>query len=361
MEEKKFKIVAKKDRKFFSWLIDFVLSILIGTLLYFALGLPIAKSNFNYDQKNEAVTTLRKEMNSLVEEAKLIEYNDSKEEKTLNEYTKSYFEAKNNNVDNFAYYYLEYRNNLFDNHYDVSWFNQNILGLPANLSETNTSKCFDFAKNDKGEKDLSLVGVIKESDNFKKYLEEFYKGNIIDQTAKAYENLSDWFLKTLNSARADLATSKTYSEKLENYKILQKELSSMYSYPSIISYVVALLITYLIFPLIEKNNRTLGMIIAKLSLESEGNEKDSKLNVLLRGILNFVIHFGFYSILASFSIGFLFASSMPFMNIFIGSINALTFLLFSLIVLLINVIFIFFSKKESSLVDTLSKTYISRK
>lgn len=361
MEERNLKIVAKKDRKFFSWLIDFALSILIGALLYFALGLPITKSNFNYDQKNETVATLRKEMNFLVEEAKLIEYNDNKEEKTLNEYTKSYFEAKNNNVDNFAYYFLEYRNNLFDNHYDVSWFNQNILGLPANLSETNTSKCFDFAKNDKGEKDLSLVGVIKESDNFKKYLEEFYKGNIIDQTTKAYGNLSDWFLKTLNSAREDFATSKTYSEKLEKYKSLQKELSSMYSYPSIISYVIALLITYLIFPLIEKNNRTLGMIITKLSLESEGNEKPSKLNVLLRGILNFVMHFGFYSILASFSIGFLFASSMPFMNIFIGSINALTFLLFSLIVLFINVIFIFFSKKESSLIDVLSKTYISRK
>lgn len=361
MEEGNLKIVAKKDRKFFSWFIDFVLSVLIGTLLYFVLGLPIAKSNFNYDEKTETVTTLRKEMNSLVEEAKLIEYNDNKEEKSLNEYTKSYFDAKNNNVDNFAYYFLEYRNDLFDDHYDVSWFNQNILGLPTNLSEINTSKCFDFAKNDKGEKDLSLVGVIKESDNFKKYLEEFYKGNYIDQTIKAHEKLSEWFLKTLNSAREDLATSKTYSGKLENYRVLQKELSSMYSYPSIISYVIALLVTYLAFPLIEKNNRTLGMIITKLSLEPEGNKKVSKLNTLLRGILNFVMHFGFYSILASFSIGFLFASSMPFMNLFIGSINSLTFLLFSLIILFINVTFIFFSKKESSLIDMLSKTFISRK
>lgn len=81
MEERNLKIVAKKDRKFFSWLIDFALSILIGALLYFALGLPITKSNFNYDQKNETVATLRKEMNFLVEEAKLIEYNDNKEEK----------------------------------------------------------------------------------------------------------------------------------------------------------------------------------------------------------------------------------------------------------------------------------------
>ena len=158
-------------------------------------------------------------MNSLVEEAKLIEYNDSKEEKTLNEYTKSYFEAKNNNVDNFAYYYLEYRNNLFDNHYDVSWFNQNILGLPANLSETNTSKCFDFAKNDKGEKDLSLVGVIKESDNFKKYLEELYiNGKTSDKKHRFQPQIIAKYRKTI-----DLLESLSTAEDLYRYHSLRYE------------------------------------------------------------------------------------------------------------------------------------------
>ena len=185
-------------------------------------------------------------------------------------------------------------------------------------------------------------------------IDEYYRNNNYKIGSDYYNEIYSLYYSGINKAMNDLIYGNTSYISLNNkHNELVNDMLNFRGNALLISYVLSVIIIYLIFPLILKEGRTIGLRVFKLvSIDINGN-KVSILNNLIRMIVSI---FSVFSLLI-IDIFLLFGTqAMYFFNInLLGFINIFVLSLISLIFNLISIAFTFINKnKHQNIEETLA-------
>lgn len=185
-------------------------------------------------------------------------------------------------------------------------------------------------------------------------IDEYYRNSNYKIGSDYYNEIYSLYYSGINKAMNDLIYGNTSYISLNNkHNELVNDMLNFRGNVLLISYVLSVIIIYLIFPLILKEGRTIGLRVFKLvSIDINGN-KVSILNNLIRMIVSI---FSVFSLLI-IDIFLLFGTqAMYFFNInLLGFINIFVLSLISLIFNLISIAFTFINKnKHQNIEETLA-------
>ena len=185
-------------------------------------------------------------------------------------------------------------------------------------------------------------------------IDEYYRNSNYKIGSDYYNEIYSLYYSGINKAMNDLIYGNTSYISLNNkHNELVNDMLNFRGNALLISYVLSVVIIYLIFPLILKEGRTIGLRVFKLvSIDINGN-KVSILNNLIRMIVSI---FSVFSLLI-IDIFLLFGTqAMYFFNInLLGFINIFVLSLISLIFNLISIAFTFINKnKHQNIEETLA-------
>ena len=185
-------------------------------------------------------------------------------------------------------------------------------------------------------------------------IDEYYRNNNYKIGSDYYNEIYSLYYSGINKAMNDLIYGNTSYISLNNkHNELVNDMLNFRGNALLISYVLSVIIIYLIFPLILKEGRTIGLRVFKLvSIDINGN-KVSILNNLIRMIVSI---FSVFSLLI-IDIFLLFGTqAMYFFNInLLRFINIFVLSLISLIFNLISIAFTFINKnKHQNIEETLA-------
>jgi uncharacterized RDD family membrane protein YckC len=363
-------IAPKKEKRFFASLIDLLFVIIFGIALFYSCSLPIAKKAMNYSALEEKSLSLRNDMKAMQTEGHIISYNENNEEVTLNDQLKEYLDMKMENTnydddgnlkDGIAYYYTAYRKTIFPDDevmHDIPWFNVNILGLPKDTTATNNSAYWQYATDLDGAKKPNVLGVFREDNKFKANLQGFLNGYMLDDNVNAYSNYKDWFLDAVSDAKEDLGKSAKYKAYYQEYVNQQVNMSWTYTYATLPVYALSLIIFFIIIPLFFKNGCTLGKLILHIGVCQTNGVKLNRFALFFRQFVQSIELLGFFFMVPIFSVGIIFAMTLPIIQLPFGIANGVTLILFSGAILLISFFMMVFSSSGRSLHDVLSQSKV---
>ena len=185
-------------------------------------------------------------------------------------------------------------------------------------------------------------------------IDEYYRNSNYKIGSDYYNEIYSLYYSGINKAMNDLIYGNTSYISLNNkHNELVNDMLNFRGNALLISYVLSVIIIYLIFPLILKEGRTIGLRVFKLvSIDINGN-KVSILNNLIRMIVSI---FSVFSLLI-IDIFLLFGTqAMYFFNInLLGFINIFVLSLISLIFNLISIAFTFINKnRHQNIEETLA-------
>lgn len=185
-------------------------------------------------------------------------------------------------------------------------------------------------------------------------IDEYYRNNNYKIGSDYYNEIYSLYYSGINKAMNDLIYGNTsYISLNDKYNELVNDMLNFRGNALLISYLLSVIIIYLIFPLILKEGRTIGLRVFKLvSIDINGN-KVSILNNLIRMIVSI---FSVFSLLI-IDIFLLFGTqAMYFFNInLLGFINIFVLSLISLIFNLISIAFTFINKnRHQNIEETLA-------
>ena len=185
-------------------------------------------------------------------------------------------------------------------------------------------------------------------------IDEYYRNNNYKIGSDYYNEIYSLYYSGINKAMNDLIYGNTSYISLNNkHNELVNDMLNFRGNALLISYVLSVIIIYLIFPLILKEGRTIGLRVFKLvTIDINGN-KVSILNNLIRMIVSI---FSVFSLLI-IDIFLLFGTqAMYFFNInLLRFINIFVLSLISLIFNLISIAFTFINKnKHQNIEETLA-------
>ena len=185
-------------------------------------------------------------------------------------------------------------------------------------------------------------------------IDEYYRNSNYKIGSDYYNEIYSLYYSGINKAMNDLIYGNTSYISLNNkHNELVNEMLNFRGNALLISYLLSVIIIYLIFPLILKEGRTIGLRVFKLvSIDINGN-KVSILNNLIRMIVSI---FSVFSLLI-IDIFLLFGTqAMYFFNInLLGFINIFVLSLISLIFNLISIAFTFINKnRHQNIEETLA-------
>lgn len=189
-------------------------------------------------------------------------------------------------------------------------------------------------------------------------IDEYYRNSNYIIGSDYYNEIYSLYYSGINKAMNDLIYGNTSYIFLNNkHNELVNDMLNFRGNALLISYVLSVIIIYLIFPLILKEGRTIGLRVFKLvSIDINGN-KVSILNNLIRMIVSI---FSVFSLLI-IDIFLLFGTqAMYFFNInLLGFINIFVLSLISLIFNLISIAFTFINKnRHQNIEETLAMIVI---
>ena len=185
-------------------------------------------------------------------------------------------------------------------------------------------------------------------------IDEYYRNSNYKIGSDYYNEIYSLYYSGINKAMNDLIYGNTSYISLNNkHNELVNDMLNFRGNALLISYVLSVIIIYLIFPLILKEGRTIGLRVFKLvSIDINGN-KVSILNNLIRMLVSI---FSVFSLLI-IDIFLLFGTqAMYFFNInLLGFINIFVLSLISLIFNLISIAFTFINKnRHQNIEETLA-------
>lgn len=220
-------------------LLDFICAILLMLILSFATT-PIVNKIFNGDE-------LKNEYYSYAIATKLYEYDE------------------NNNIQVI---------------YDVKTFDENLTYFYKNCTDNKIDEYINKKK------ESSLFHYDETTNSYVENEYDYNDSSIRVQYTNFYVEIRDYCIKNYLDA---------YLNKNENYKVVARKVS-MLNYTSTLSaFVLSLIIIYLLIPLINKDNKTIGKMFFKLILISKVNIeiKPSKLQILFRQLVLILFEFIF--------------------------------------------------------------------
>ena len=312
------KVSLRKDRRFFSSLIDFLLSLILGIILFEACFFPLFSSKDEYKNLENEANNYRISMNKIYSDSKLVMFDEDNMPLDDEQLFLTFIDnVKNKEETCLQYFYCTYLNGKDDKYKecDIYWYNTNILGLPKTDDDFNYAYYFDYQVNSLGKRLYNEVAIFNNERGFYDNLSLYLDGKIIESTQDAYQGLYNFFDKRMSNARSIIKESEEYQTYYNEYRKVQSSLSSYFSYASMISYTISLTIIYLIIPSIIKHKRTIGELICKIKTIKDNGEELSFLRNLSRNLLRMLSLFSFLFLMPLFRINFFLLLSLPIIKI----------------------------------------------
>ena len=353
------KVSLRKDRRFFSSLIDFLLSLILGIILFEACFFPLFSSMEDYKNLENEANNYRISMNKIYSDSKLVMFDEDNMPLDDEQLFLTFIDnVKNKEETCLQYFYCTYlsENNDKYKECDIYWYNTNILGLPKTDDDFNSSYSFDYQVNSFGKRLYNAVAIFNNERGFYDNLSLYLDGKIIESTQEAYQGLYNFFDKRMSNARSIIKESEEYQTYYNEYRKVQSSLSSYFSYASMISYTISLTIIYLIIPSIIKHKRTIGELICKIKTIKDNGEELSFLRNLSRNLLRMLSLFSFLFLMPLFRINFFLLLSLPIIKINNFGFNVVILLIITVVFLLTDLFMMIYQKDNKSLVGLITRT-----
>ena len=353
------KVSLRKDRRFFSSLIDFLLSLILGIILFEACFFPLFSSLDEYKNLENEANNYRISMNKIYSDSKLVMFDEDNMPLDDEQLFLTFIDnVKNKEETCLQYFYCTYLSEKNDKYKecDIYWYNTNILGLPKTDDDFNYSYYFDYQVNSLGKRLYNEVAIFNNERGFYDNLSLYLDGKIIESTQEAYQGLYNFFDKRMSNARSIIKESEEYQTYYNEYRKVQSSLSSYFSYASMISYTISLTIIYLIIPSIIKYKRTIGELICKIKTIKDNGEELSFLRNLSRNLLRMLSLFSFLCLMPLFRINFFLLLSLPIIKINNFGFNVVILLIITVVFLLTDLFMMIYQKDNKSLVGLITHT-----
>ena len=353
------KVSLRKDRRFFSSLIDFLLSLILGIILFEACFFPLFSSMEDYKNLENEANNYRISMNKIYSDSKLVMFDEDNMPLDDEQLFLTFIDnVKNKEETCLQYFYCTYlsENNDKYKECDIYWYNTNILGLPKTDDDFNYAYYFDYQVNSLGKRLYNEVAIFNNERGFYDNLSLYLDGKIIESTQEAYQGLYNFFDKRMSNARSIIKESEEYQTYYNEYRKVQSSLSSYFSYASMISYTISLTIIYLIIPSIIKHKRTIGELICKIKTIKDNGEELSFLRNLSRNLLRMLSLFSFLCLMPLFRINFFLLLSLPIIKINNFGFNVVILLIITVVFLLTDLFMMIYQKDNKSLVGLITHT-----
>ena len=355
----KSKVSLRKDRRFFSSLIDFLLSLILGIILFEACFFPLFSSTEEYKNLENEANNYRISMNKIYSDSKLVMFDEDNMPLDDEQLFLTFIDnVKNKEETCLQYFYCTYLSKKDDKYKecDIYWYNTNILGLPKTDDDFNYAYYFDYQVNSLGKRLYNEVAIFNNERGFYDNLSLYLDGKIIESTQEAYQGLYNFFDKRMSNARSIIKESEEYQTYYNEYRKVQSSLSSYFSYASMISYTISLTIIYLIIPSIIKHKRTIGELICKIKTIKDNGEELSFLRNLSRNLLRMLSLFSFLCLMPLFRINFFLLLSLPIIKINNFGFNVVILLIITVVFLLTDLFMMIYQKDNKSLVGLITHT-----
>ena len=353
------KVSLRKDRRFFSSLIDFLLSLILGIILFEACFFPLFSSKDEYKNLENEANNYRISMNKIYSDSKLVMFDEDNMPLDDEQLFLTFIDnVKNKEETCLQYFYCTYLSGKNDKYKecDIYWYNTNILGLPKTDDDFNYAYYFDYQVNSLGKRLYNEVAIFNNERGFYDNLSLYLDGKIIESTQEAYQGLYNFFDKRMSNARSIIKESEEYQTYYNEYRKVQSSLSSYFSYASMISYTISLTIIYLIIPSIIKYKRTIGELICKIKTIKDNGEELSFLRNLSRNLLRMLSLFSFLCLMPLFRINFFLLLSLPIIKINNFGFNVVILLIITVVFLLTDLFMMIYQKDNKSLVGFITRT-----
>lgn len=353
------KVSLRKDRRFFSSLIDFLLSLILGIILFEACFFPLFSSLDEYKNLENEANNYRISMNKIYSDSKLVMFDEDNMPLDDEQLFLTFIDnVKNKEETCLQYFYCTYLSEKNDKYKecDIYWYNTNILGLPKTDDDFNYAYYFDYQVNSLGKRLYNEVAIFNNERGFYDNLSLYLDGKIIESTQEAYQGLYNFFDKRMSNARSIIKESEEYQTYYNEYRKVQSSLSSYFSYASMISYTISLTIIYLIIPSIIKYKRTIGELICKIKTIKDNGEELSFLRNLSRNLLRMLSLFSFLCLMPLFRINFFLLLSLPIIKINNFGFNVVILLIITVVFLLTDLFMMIYQKDNKSLVGLITHT-----
>ena len=350
---------AKKDRRFFSSLIDILMTILLGIGLFELCFFPLFNKSEKYINLENKAYSLRLEMTDIYKESRLKLFNELNEPlDNVNLYVEFIDDIKNQNESCLEHFYLTYLKEHDEQYYskDIRWFNKEILNLPQKDEDLNYSYYFDYQLDEYGNRMYDSIGVFNNSNGFLDNLNYFLDGKIFESSTEAYSSLRNWFNNKLSEATNILTNEPYYSVKYNEYLSYQKEMSLYVSYASLLSFVTSSLIFYILIPCFTKRRQTIGEIICKIKCIKLNGEEMSIIQTIGKNIIRLLSVFSLYCLMPIFKINIVLCLTLPIFQIGSLSINMVILHLICGIFLIADLFVSIYQSSNRSIPQLITKT-----
>lgn len=350
---------AKKDRRFFSSLIDILMTILLGIGLFELCFFPLFNKSEKYINLENKAYSLRLEMTDIYKESRLKLFNELNEPlDNVNLYVEFIDDIKNQNESCLEHFYLTYLKEHDEQYYskDIRWFNKEILNLPQKDEDLNYSYYFDYQLDEFGNRMYDSIGVFNNSNGFLDNLNYFLDGKIFESSTEAYSSLRNWFNNKLSEATNILTNEPYYSVKYNEYLSYQKEMSLYVSYASLLSFVTSSLIFYILIPCFTKRRQTIGEIICKIKCIKINGEEMSIIQTIGKNVIRLLSVFSLYCLMPIFKINVVLCLTLPIFQIGSLSINMVILHLLCGIFLIADLFVSIYQSSNRSIPQLITKT-----
>lgn len=234
-------------------------------------------------------------------------------------------------------------------------YNTKILGLPLTLdgSYEGTLFVYDSSAGDP----LNAEPLF--NDSIQGGLSKYFAGNVDSYEAKkAHDDASAFFGEIYDPAFSEAVKEEKYKSLVLEYASKMWKRSYLQSAAILSSYLLSAVLVFLLIPLIQWSDLTLGKRVAKLQINDAQGGKPKWYSFLIRGLVQIISYCFLIPFVGVMSFGFG-ALEMPLLEIGSFSLNLSLFLVIGLLLSLSSLILLLVTPGKQSLHDLASLTYVN--
>lgn len=340
-----------KGKRLLAFFADATIFIVLSILIYSFAVIPITKLVTPLNEYSETIKEDYQKCQNLLIDSHLVSFSDDGREISLKEtivenlnYKLEDFayNASNEYIDYFYYFYITFNNEslTFKNEkilWDIQKINEEIYNY------TEHTDMFELVNGD-------VTRPLKFKDEVKIQLKAYLSEDINAENQLIFETYFNLVYQKITDAINYLGDSDQYIEYASAYTKNVNNLLYIYTYSSLITFTIMFVIYYLIIPLIFKKGQTIGKKILHIGVFDLSMTPIKPTFVVIRAVLQYIFYIGFILFIPSMQIG-LNVISLPLFNINNSVIQLFPITFFSLILCLIDYVFMVFNLNSRSLRD----------
>lgn len=343
-------------KRLLAFLADFFINFILTILLFELVCFPIAKVCINYDNKVKDITTYHHARVDLMYEYNFLFYTETKDEDGNIISTSKY--DIDQSIEDTAIIFLKFytfkdESSEYSDPIITYWTsvsnNKKSLSIVNEYYFDSVGKSTYFTKDD-----VDTNGYLNLKDTYKEHFKAYFSP--LEEVSDAIKNevndiITNIFKINYQSVITDFSKNNidyiNYTNKID---AIYDEFDMYYQIMTATAFLISSTILFLIIPLLNSHNRTIGKMIMKLDVVSNKNFKYvKKSQVLLLYILNMLENLAFIMFVPFISAGFNNLFSLSYL---------MTLSIVSILYCIINVIISLINQYNYSLKEILSRTIV---